>query len=72
MPHENTMQGKKYIFTWKYLVMLKILSFKNSISLTLFHPVYFIEIVIIVGRQSLPLFQFRKLQIEKLNIKYVV
>ena len=55
MPHENTIQDKKYIFTWKSLVMLKILSFKNSISLTLFHPVYFIEIVIIVGRQSLPL-----------------
>ena len=35
--------------------MLKIHSFKNSISLALFHPVYFIEIVIIVGRQSLPL-----------------
>ena len=55
MPHENTIQDKKYIFTWESLVMLKILSFKNSISLTLFHPVYFIEIVIIVGRQSLPL-----------------
>ena len=55
MTHENTIQDKKYIFTWKSLVMLKILSFKSSISLTLFHPVYFIEIVIIVGRQSLPL-----------------
>ena len=35
--------------------MLKIHSFKNSISLALFHPVYFIEIVTIAGRQSLPL-----------------
>ena len=55
MPHENTIQDKKYIFTWGTLVMLKIHSFKNIKSLTLFHPVYFIEIVIIVGRQSLPL-----------------
>ena len=35
--------------------MLEIHSFKNSISLALFHLVYFIEIATIVGRQSLPL-----------------
>ena len=55
MPHENTIQDKVYIFPWESLVMLKIHSFKNSISLALFHPVYFIEIVTIVGRQYLPL-----------------
>ena len=46
----NTRQ--KYIFTWETLVMFKIHYLKNSISLTLFHHVYFKEIVIIVGRQS--------------------
>ena len=55
MPHENTIQDKVYILPWESLVMLKILSFKNNISLILFHPVYFIEIVTIVGRQSLSL-----------------
>ena len=55
MPHENTIQDKKYIFSWDSLVMLKIHSFKNSISLTLFHPVYVIEFVTVVGRQSLTL-----------------
>ena len=55
MPDENTIQDKVYIFPQESLVMLKMYSFKNRISLALFHPVYFIEIVIIVGRQSLPL-----------------
>ena len=54
MLHESTIQDEVYIFPWESLVMLKILSFKSSISLALFHPVYFIEIVIIVERQSLP------------------
>ena len=34
--------------------MFKIHSLKNRISLALFHPVYFIEIVTIVGGQPLP------------------
>ena len=55
MPHENTIQDKVYILPWESLVMLKILSLKDNISLILFHPVHFIEIVIIVGRQSLSL-----------------
>ena len=55
MLHENTNQDKVYIFPYEYLVVLNILSFKNSIFLTLLHPIYFIEIVVIVGRQSLPL-----------------
>ena len=46
---------KYIIFPWESLVMLKVHSFKNSISLALFHRVCFIEIVIIVSRQSLPL-----------------
>ena len=55
MLHESTIQDEVYIFPWESLVMLKILSLKSSISLALFHPVYFIEIVIIVDRHSLPL-----------------
>ena len=47
MLHESTIQDEGYIFPSESLVMLKILSFKSSISLALlFHPVYFIEIVI--------------------------
>ena len=46
MPHESTIQDK---------ICNIPLGIKNSISLALFHPVYFIEIVTIVGRQSLPL-----------------
>ena len=55
MLHESTIQDEVYIFPWESLVMWKILSFKSSISLALFSPVYFIQIVIIVDRQSLPL-----------------
>ena len=56
MLHESTIQDEVYIFPWESLVMLKILSFKSSISLALlFCSVYFIEIVIIADRQSLPL-----------------
>ena len=55
MPPENTIQDRVYNIPWESLVMLKIHSFKNSISLALFHRVYFIEIAIIVSRQSLPL-----------------
>ena len=55
MLHESTIQDEVYIFPWESLVMWKILSFKSSISLALFSPVYFIKIVIIVDRQSLPL-----------------
>ena len=54
----KTQSKIKYIISpWESLVMLKIhsYSFKNSISLALFHPVYFIEIVTIVGGQYLPL-----------------
>ena len=46
MPHESTIQDK---------ICNIPLGIKNSISLALFHPVYFIEIVTIAGRQSLPL-----------------
>ena len=55
MLHESTIQDEVYIFPCESLVMWKILSFKSSISLALFSPVYFIQIVIIVDRQSLPL-----------------
>ena len=55
MLHESTIQDEVYLFPWESLVMWKILSFKSSISLALFSPVYFIQIVIIVDRQSLPL-----------------
>ena len=55
MLHESTIQDEVYIFPWESLVMWKILSFKSGISLALFSPVYFIQIVIIVDRQSLPL-----------------
>ena len=68
-----TVQDKVCLFPWESLVMLKIHSFKYSTSLALFHPIYSIEIVTIVGRQTIfTTLLFRKLQIEKLNIKYVV
>ena len=63
-----TIQDGLCLFPWESLVM-----FKNSTSLALFHPIYSIEIVTIVGRQTIfTTLLFRKLQIEKLNIKYVV
>ena len=55
MLHESTIQDEVSIFPWESSVMLRILSFKSIISLTLFYPAYFTEIVIIVDRQSLPL-----------------
>ena len=68
-----TVQDKVCLFPWESLVMLKIHSFRNSTSLALFHPIYSIEIVTIVGRQTIfTTLLFRKLQIEKLNIRYVV
>ena len=55
MLHESAIQDGVYIFPGESLVMLKILCFESSISLALFHPVYFIEIVIIIYGQYLPL-----------------
>ena len=55
MLDETAIQDKVYYTPLGIFSDLKINSFKNSISLTLFHSVYFIEIVVIVGRQSLPL-----------------
>ena len=54
MLHESTIQDEVSIFPWESSVMLRILSLKSIISLTLFYPAYFTEIII-VDRQSLPL-----------------
>ena len=51
--------------------MVKIFSLKSSISLT-FHPAYYIEIVIIVGRKSLLVSHLENYKLKKLNIKYAV
>ena len=68
-----TIQDKLCLFPWESLVILKIHSFKISTSLALFDPIYSIEVVTIEGRQTIfTTLPFRKLQIEKLNIKYAV
>ena len=64
MLHESIIQDAVYVFPWESLVMLKILSFKSSISLALFHPIYFVEIGTIIDRQSLLLFHLENYKLK--------